>query len=163
MNAKVIIQRLVSRDDGTSGKLFVVGNDFTCDTYELPDRANVSRISCINPGFVVGKWTNHPEHGWCYQLFGMEGREDILIHPFNIAGSTDSGFQTQALGCVGLGFGVAIFKAGTALHVEGPNGLEVETLTRDQRGITNSKDAVAAFNKLMAQADFDLEIRAPKV
>jgi hypothetical protein len=163
MRKKVIIQRENSRDEGTPGTCTIFGTSFTADSWELSDRGNASMISCIPFGFYVLRWTNHPQHGWCFQVVNVPGREDILFHSFNLAGNVESGFVKQALGCIGLGFGRGVFKAGTSMHVEGPNGLEVEALTRDQAGIINSKAAIAAFQAAMGTADADLEIRAPKL
>lgn len=160
---KVLIQRGISRDDGTPGKVTVDGSDWTADSLELSDRGNANDISCIPYGFYVVSWLNHPAHGWCWQLLGVKGRQAILIHPFNLAGNTESGYAKQALGCIGFGYGRAIFKAGTTFHVEGPHGPNVEQLSRDQWGITDSKKAVADFNAIMGTADFDLEIRAPAI
>lgn len=161
MRQKVILQRTVSRDDGTLGNISIVGSPFSCYSLELSDRGNVNDISCIPPGFDVPSWTDHPEHGWCWQLQNVVGRQAILIHPANLAGNTEQGYAKQVLGCIALGMGVAIFKAGTVFHVEGPSGLVVEPLSRDQRGITDSRAAIAAFNQVMGTDDFDLEIRAP--
>lgn len=163
MRMKVFIQRTQSRDDGTLGNLSIYGSEFSCYTLELSDRGNANGISCIPYGFYVGRWTNHPAHGWCWQILNVKGRSDILIHSANLAGNTEQGYAKQILGCIALGSGVAIFQAGTSFHVEGPKGLEIEQLSRDQRGLTSSKTALAAFNAVMGTADFDLEIRAPKI
>ena len=158
---KVLIQRLATWDWGTPGKCSVVGTEYSADSLELPDRGNANDISCIPAGFYVGAWIDHPEHGWCYQILNVKNRQAILIHPFNLAGSVECGYAKQALGCIGLGYGVDIFRAGTQLHVEGPAGLVISPLTRDQRGIINSVKAVTDFNALLNKQPFDLEIRAP--
>lgn len=163
MRFKVLIQREPSRDEGTFGTATILGTDFKSDSLELSDRGNASGISCIPAGFYVVRKCNHPEHGLCFEVLGVKGREAILFHSFNLAGNTEQGFCKQALGCIGLGYGRAVFKAGTTLHVEGPSGPDIEKLSRDQAGITNSKDAVVAFMAILGDGDFDLEIRAPVI
>lgn len=162
MGKKVILQRTPSRDDGTLGNVSVVGTDFTCYSLELSDRGNVSAISCILPGFYICRWLQSPAHGWCWHVLGVSGRSLILIHSANLAGNTEQGYQKQLLGCIALGSGLAIFKAGQSFHVEGPNGPTVEPLGRDQRGIENSVNTIKAFNALMGTEDFSIEILAPK-
>ena len=156
---KVIIQRQQSRDDGTLGNLTIVGKPFTAYTIELSDRGNVNDISCILPGTYTVSWVNHPVHGWCWQLMNVAGRQAILIHSANLAGNTEQGYVKQVLGCIAMGSGVGMFLKGQTFHVEGPNGPDVEPLTRDQRGITGSVAALAAFNAVMGTANFSLEIR----
>lgn len=162
MRKKVLIQRLPSRDDGTLGNVTVDGVEYPAFRYslELSDRGNAEDISCILPGFYILTLKTSSEHGLCWHVLGPKGRSGVLIHPLNLAGNTEQGYAKQALGCIGLGSGIGIFKAGERFHVEGPHGPDVEALTRDQRGITGSKDAVAAFCALMGTEDADLEIRA---
>lgn len=161
MRKQVIIQRTASRDDGTLGSVTIVDYQFICYSLELSDRGNANDISCILPGLYPVSWMNHEKHGWCWQLLNVFGRQAILIHSANLAGNTEQGYAKQVLGCIAFGMGVDIFKAGTSFHVEGPEGPAVEQLSRDQRGITDSKTAIAAFNAVMGTSDFDLEIRPP--
>lgn len=161
MKKSVILQRNISRDDGTLGNVTIQGNVKTFFSLELSDRGNANDISCIPYGGYVVAWMNHMIHGWCWQLLNVHGRQDILIHSANLAGNTEQGYAKQLLGCIALGLGVSIFKAGTSFHVEGPNGPEISSLTRDQRGITDSKNAIAQFNAIMGTDDFLLDIRPP--
>ena len=157
----VLIQRIQYRDDGTLGNLTILGNNLVLYALELSWRGNVSSISCIPSGLYVCRWTKHPEHGWCWQVLDVDGRSDILIHPANLAGNTESGYQKQVLGCIALGTGVGMFLKGESFHVEGPQGPDVEPLTRDQRGITGSVAAVQSFCAVMGTQDFNLEIKEP--
>lgn len=162
MRKQVCIQRGASRDDGTPGRLTIAGSDFSCITLELSDRGNANMISCIPCGKYLVRWTNHKEHGFCWEVLNVTGRTAILIHSANLAGNTEQGYCKQLLGCIALGQSLEIFKAGTSFHVEGPHGPEVEQLSRDQRGITESKKTLMAFNAIMGTEDFDLTILAPR-
>ncbi len=160
---KVVIQREPSRDEGTFGRAVIVGTGYEADSLELSDRGNANDISCVPAGFYVGHKCDHPLHGRCFQVLNVKDRQAILFHPFNLAGNVEQGYAKQALGCIGLGFGRTVFKAGTIFHVEGPHGMEVDPLTRDQSGITRSRDAIAAFEAVLGENDFDFEIRAPQI
>src|ERR1035437_9337176 len=109
---KVQIQRLPYRDDGTLGNLSINGSTFTCYSLELSWRGNSTGISCIPSGLYICKWAKHPQHGWCWQVINVAGRTDILIHSANLAGNTEQGYQKQVLGCIALGMGIGMFKAG---------------------------------------------------
>jgi len=113
---------------------------FVCKTLELPWLDNKNDVSCI-PGEsdYLCKWTRSPkmsiERGtdfFTYEIMGVPFRTGIRIHSAN--------YFFQLLGCVALG------EAHKDLNIDG------------QLDIIHSGATIAAFNKLMAQKDFQLVI-----
>lgn len=95
---------------GTNGNLTYNG-DLICHTIELPDRNNVSRISCIPIGQYKLQKKRYPKQGEQIGIPHVLGREAILIHAANDA-------QKELLGCIapvttltGEGMGTASGKA----------------------------------------------------
>lgn len=95
---------------GTNGNLTYNG-DLICHTIELPDRNNMSRISCIPIGQYKLQKKRYPKQGEQIGIPHVLGREAILIHAANDA-------QKELLGCIapvttltGEGTGTASGKA----------------------------------------------------
>ena len=160
---KVRIVRKSTSDQGTDG-LLTTDSGFSAHTRELPWRGNAHDVSCILPApgdpplvfqCVIVK---SPDHGNVYGI-PAPGRNNVLIHPYNLAGDIAKGWVAQALGCVGLGRSVDVFPAGTSLLGVLPDGtIGKVTLTKDQEGVTSSKDAVQAFMADLAGEAFELTI-----
>ena len=103
---------------------------FTCTTEELPNLNNQPDISNIPLGAYTVMWTNHPVHGWVFQLQNVDGRSDILMHAGN--------FQKDTEGCILLG--------------------KEEEMINDQEAIDNSVATLQAFNTFMNKQTFTLVI-----
>ena len=65
------------------------------DTLELPWLNNQHDVSCIPAGTYTCEYTNHPKHGWVYQVMAVPGRDAILLHVGN--------YPTDTEGCILLG------------------------------------------------------------
>lgn len=137
--------RIQSNDEGTLGRL-----DGKYYTIELPwrdinnDGVGDQTTSCITPGSYLCQWTNHPKHGWCYEVKNVKGRFAILIHPGNYAGDIAKGYRSDFEGCIGLGSDIARATA--------------QGFSKEQEIITSSRTTIALFNTAMNKQDFTLEI-----
>lgn len=160
---KVTITRTETSDAGTVG-LLKTDSGFSVYTLELPWRGNAHDVSCILPApgdpplvLQVGL-VNSPAHGRVYGI-PAQGRSNVLIHAYNLAGDILKGLVAQALGCVGLGRSVDTFPKGAAVKGVLPDGtLGTVRLLQDQQGVTSSKDAVEGFMADLAGAAFELTI-----
>ncbi len=92
-------------DAGTFGTL-ITDSGFKCRTGELPWRDNFPGKSCIPVGIYLCHWRRSPTFGFCYHVDGVEGRNDIEIHPANFMGDSDRGLRCQLLGCIAPGLKV---------------------------------------------------------
>jgi len=91
----------------TRGKL-TVDNGFTCDTLELPWRNNASQVSCIPAGTYKVIPRTSPKYGNHLHVTGVNGRDLILIHWGNYAGSVNPKTGTPDIkGCILVGYGYA--------------------------------------------------------
>ena len=137
---EVVIQRDPSGPDGTFGKLTAPAG-FQCYTLEKPDKGNEPQTSCIPAGTYRVEWrTDSPAHGEVYELKGVAGRTNIQIHSANC--------EDELLGCIALGR--AIME-------------KVERKGKPTRkGVTSSRDAIAAFVAQMSKLPFRLTIRNAK-
>lgn len=69
---------------------------FNCATLEKPWLNNQHDISCIPEGDYICKYTQHPKHGWVYQIMNVANdRTDVLLHVGN--------FVKDTLGCILIG------------------------------------------------------------
>lgn len=93
-----LLLRLESSDHGTFGLFMSEG--FSCFISELPWRDNTPQLSCIPEGSYTCKWHRSPKFGWCYKVFNVPGRNEILIHKGNYAGAVDKGYKTNSHGCL---------------------------------------------------------------
>lgn len=101
-------------------------------TLELPWGDNQRGVSCIPEGDYKVVWTPSPRlHKSTFRLLGTEPRSGILIHSANLA--------AQLQGCIALG--------------------ERRGVMSGTRCILLSRPAVRAFEDLMKQKTFILEIR----
>lgn len=102
---QVVIIRGESTKYGTFGKLLTEG--FSCDTLELPWKANKVGLSCIPVGeyrlemITAGRFFGGRRD--LYEVKGVSGRTEILIHAGNWAGDTELGLKSNTLGCILLG------------------------------------------------------------
>lgn len=91
----------------TRGKL-TVDNGFTCDTLELPWLNNVPRLSCIPAGTYKVIPRRSDKYGNHLHVTGVNGRDLILIHWGNYAGSVNPKTGTPDIkGCILVGYGYA--------------------------------------------------------
>lgn len=137
----VTITRDASSDDGTFGLLKTEG--FECRTLERPDRGNEPMVSSVPLGIYRVQKIRSPKYGECYGVKDVPGRTHILIHSANWAGDEEKGFKSQLNGCIALGKKVDLIDYGQ-------NDL--------QRGVTSSRNTVAAFIKHMEFEPFELAI-----
>ena len=130
----VRLTRGPSTPDGTFGHF--VGFDFDFYSLEKPwvdlngDGQGDPDTSCITVGSYKCLWLQHPTHGWCYEVTGVKGRSNILIHAAN--------WEHELLGCIALGT-----SRGVLLGVP---------------AILHSGDAIREFHRAMAKQPFTLEI-----
>lgn len=91
----------------TRGKL-TVDNGFACDTLELPWLNNASQISCIPVGTYKVVPRTSPKYGQHLHVTGVNGRDLILIHWGNYAGSKNPATgHPDIKGCILVGYGYA--------------------------------------------------------
>lgn len=160
---RVSITRTETSDHGTFGEL-KTDSGFSCYTVELPWRGNAHDVSCILPApedpplALQVALVDSPAHGRVYGIPAQD-RNNVLMHPYNLAGDILKGLVAQALGCVGLGRSIDTFPKGTKLNGILPHGaLGLVTLAQDQQGVTSSKDAVSGFMADLAGEAFELTI-----
>ena len=139
---KAILRRTVMGETGTFGLLEIGApgtNVHHFVTGELPDHKNAADISCIPAGTYLCKRTfSHRFQRETYQVLDVPGRAGIRFHAANLMGDAGAGFKAELNGCIALGL-----RRG---EVHG------------QDGIVGSRDAVTAFEALLAGADFELTI-----
>jgi hypothetical protein len=91
----------------TKGDL-TVDNGFTCDTLELPWLNNASQISCIPKGVYKVVPRQSAKYGRHLHVTNVQGREFILIHWGNYAGSNNPATgHPDIKGCILVGYGYA--------------------------------------------------------
>ena len=134
----VTLVRNISDETGTFG-ILTCPSGLSFVTLELVWMDNIPFASCIPIGTYKVKWTNHPVHGWVFQIMDVPNRSDCLIHSANI--------PIQLKGCVALGRAIAIFNPGSF------EGIDIPI-----KGINHSKEALAEFEGEMLTTDFDLVI-----
>ena len=93
---------------------------------------------CIYAADFIADYRLHPINGWRYELFGVNGRSSILIHPAN--------WFEELEGCIALG--------ATIEDVSGEyNGVKI-----NHKGVTHSKASVAMFEADMKKLPFILRV-----
>jgi hypothetical protein len=129
----VVLQRLLSDEQGTLGKLLSFW------TLELPWEDNATGQSCIPAGTYKVVWSLSPRlKKYTYEILGVPKRAGIRIHGGNYAGN-EPDFISHSLGCPLLGM-----KTGTM---------------KGQRAVMASQIAVQRFITAMNKETFLLEIR----
>jgi hypothetical protein len=157
------LTRTSTNDEGTFGQFRVYADEFkehllfSCVCIEPPWRWNKPEISCVPAQRVLFRLRlDSPKHGKVYEEWDdpatqkredVAGRPYIQIHSLNLAGDVSRGFVRQSDGCIGLGGAVVMFYGGTL-----PAG------PKDQRGITNSVEAIRSFMEAMAGDTLALDI-----
>jgi hypothetical protein len=132
----VTIKRTSMGDDGTFGTLEVDGETFV--TGELPWRDNKCGRSCIPAGVYAVSWEPSGKYGHKYEVQGVAGRSDILLHAANFVGDRDKGRKAQVDGCIALG--------GSISRME------------NQTTVMGSKSAVEKFEALLNKEPFKLVV-----
>jgi len=112
--ADIRVIRVIENKDGTFGVL-VVGDTPIGVTLELPWRDNEPFKSCIPSGSYTCRRVMSMHHGEVFEVQGVPGRSDILIHKGNLSDDTE--------GCILVGeeFGVlsgrpGILRSGAAFN-----------------------------------------------
>ncbi|MBF8457246.1 hypothetical protein IV494_08625 [Kaistella sp. G5-32] len=72
------------RSKGVNGILCKDGKEWG-KTIELPWVENAQRISCIPEGTYILRKRYSPKFKWHFEVLGVKGRSNILIHPANDA------------------------------------------------------------------------------
>lgn len=128
-----------STDHGTFGALFRPDGSRIAYSLELPWRENRRRVSCIPPGTYPVRWiVTDKRPAGVYLLAGVPGRDSILIHSANVAGDVALGYESDLLGCIGLGL--------------------IRGVRRGQMAVLLSKPAVRALADELQRQSFDLEV-----
>lgn len=77
-----------------------------CNSIELKNAFNQKQISCIPEGEYVCVYRESPKYPKHYHVLNVPGRDFILIHPANFAGSKNPNTgKPDLMGCIGLGNG----------------------------------------------------------
>ena len=95
----IVLQRLIDREYGTIGVLY--GEQPICFTLELPWLGNRQNVSCIPEGSFNCAYLPRSASGRYRKVWHVEdvpGREGILIHAGNFAGTGD--LRTDSWGCI---------------------------------------------------------------
>jgi len=142
MTKRAIITRGQSTDQGTFGVLSF--GDSTMRTLELPWRDNKRARSCIPAGEYQCRLWNSPKFGRVYQVYGIKGRDLVLIHPANFAGDVERGWATHLHGCI-----APCYRVGS---IRNPSGVM-------QRAGLVSRPAVREFMSWAKGEPFILDIR----
>jgi hypothetical protein len=124
---KATIRRGVSTDTGTFGTL-AFGRTVR-HTLELPWRNNARQRSCIPVGVYRCSLVNSPRFGIVYQVHDVPGRTHVLIHPANLAGDIEKGWETELQGCIAPAVRLGAMK--NDLGRMQPAGLVSRTATRE--------------------------------
>ena len=135
---KVYIKRLPDDDQGTIGVLFIPEVEWSCYTNELPDRNNERNFSRINSGEYDCVMVNSPKFGQVYLVQNVVNRSGILIHSGTWAGDTKKGWKSHVLGCIEVGYKVAVIDK--------------------QRGVLNSRSTRDKLRSLLQGLNFTLII-----
>lgn len=99
----VQILRAVKRADGVFG-IFMVSMYPICLTCERPWLNNQIGISCIPAGQYICRRVKSPKFGDTFEVTGVSGRSEILIHSGNI--------DDDSHGCIILGENFEPWKTG---------------------------------------------------
>lgn len=141
---RLVLVRKESTDEGTFGELVVGPMKFY--TGELPwrdvdkDGYSDADYSCIAPGVYPARVTRSNRFQRdLYELFNVEKRFSIRIHPANWMGDSKKGFKCELNGCIALGKSI--------------------TTLDGQKAISGSKKAVEEFMAALANQPFEIEIR----
>ncbi|UZP68091.1 DUF5675 family protein [Desulfovibrio mangrovi] len=136
---KMDIVRVERSEAGTFGVLIVDGSAF-CVTLERPWVDNQQNVSSIPPGDYICKRVQSPSKGNTFEITGVPGRSNILIHKGNFIGDSE--------GCVLVGQYFAKLK-----H----NG-------DSERAIANSGTTFTQFLQITdGQSQFDLTVHGAVV
>jgi len=135
---KATLTRQPSTKFGTFGD-YQSDSGFKSKILERP--MDIGEHPCIPAGMYVVAWTSgvHPKHPECYEITGVPGRTDILIHPANV--------YEQLLGCLAPGTDIGQ----VSLDWEGQHIAHI--------GVLHSQIALAALINDMGKATFLLTIK----
>ena len=127
-----IVQRHESGDQGTFG-IISCFNGPQFFSGELPWRDNRRDESCVSAGTFLCRyvWSPHLKK-FTYHLFGVPGRDGVLLHSANLMGDRAKGFKAQLLGCISAGECVGWMDGQNALLLSAPAVRQIETFFQRQ-------------------------------
>lgn len=131
---KVTVERFESDDAGVFGNL-KTASGFACYTLERPVKGDHPCIPAGTYSVERKSKAEHPQRGPCYEIMKVKDRTDILIHSAN--------WSSELLGCLSLGRSIC-----DVAHKDGTKS----------KGVTSSRDAVAAFEADLEREPFELTI-----
>ena len=136
----LLLKRIAQTEDGTFGVLLMESGIPWMLTCERPWRENASNVSCIPAGIYECKLVDSPTHGTVFEITGVPGRTNVLIHP----GNTE--IDTKGCPLLGRRFGVTQAVDPDTQHTE------------MQPAVLESKDAFSEFMRVMDCLKFTLKI-----
>lgn len=172
-----------SGDEGTFGQI-VVGA-LAIYLGELPWRDDKHDLSCLPPAMPLPNQQVPPAITYLlkyiyseahkkknYRFIGVlnddgsigpmpDGRTAAEIHAANLVGDILKGYAAQVEGCGAPGRAIVTFSKGTpfkSFTAASPTALVPITLAQDQKGVSSSGDALAAFEAELAGEDLALTI-----
>ena len=95
---KLLLTRITTSDQGTVGIIQLPTKYIFI--LELPERTNEKQFSRIPEETYLCSWKKSPKFGWTYQVMGVSGRGNILLHAGNMAGDVRLGFISHSHGCL---------------------------------------------------------------
>lgn len=139
---KATLTRTETSTAGTFGTLTIDGKSWR--TGELPWVDNKPSMSCIPPGTYQVEVVKSPKFGPdTYEIKAVPDRSHVLIHAGNFCGDISCGLKSDVEGCILL-------------------GKDVIPLLNDkkamQKGVSQSKVAMAEFKALTQNKPFELTI-----
>ena len=148
---KLTLLRGPSTDLGTFGRMIVPrgtnGNRFDIEfaTLEPPWRENERQFSCIPEGVYIARLSFSPGfQKQLYELEGVPGRGEVLIHNGNWAGDRKKGYVSNSKGCILIG------QKQASIMLPGGNY---------QLGVTRSVASLKAFHQIVCPNSIELTIR----
>jgi len=92
----------ITRKPGTDHGTFGVWRfgPHVVHSLELPWRDNRRGRSCIPPGKYRCAMRRRVSGVMAYEVYGVPGRSNVLIHSANLAGDVDAGLDTHLQGCI---------------------------------------------------------------
>jgi hypothetical protein len=95
-----VLERAITGDQGTMGRLISTEVSLDVLMTELPERNNEVGYSRIPEGQYVCIPYHSPKFGKCWHVMNVPGRSAVLIHKGNVAGDKKKGWLTHSRGCI---------------------------------------------------------------
>lgn len=133
---KIILIRMYTGNQGTLG--YLLTNNFSCKTIELPWRDNKQSLSCIPLGTYKCILVNSPKFKLVYNITDVSDRSHILFHAGNVAGDIKKKYKTNSWGCILLGKYIGCLNK--------------------QKAVLTSRVTLKKFMKILDNQPFELKI-----